>query len=277
MNGVVEQEFLRFSDGNEGLSYANVTFGYLKRDTGTLQFGVEGGFEVFDYTEGTQTAIYVAFVMSALTGDLQIGIPRPVLDTYVQFPDIAGNRLYGAQQGVMNRSLLGFQYLFTDYTPFGLRYDGQFNRLKIGISAHKFDGANATATEIAVNYDLDPFTIIAGAQYLTDRGFDSTGLMLGGKAEFDRVQSGVLFSWLDADGTRYNSVEGYVTYAAMDNLDLTLSAVDTDYTFGATPATYVGLSADYRFYKGAFLQAGVLSATGGGSDEVYDLTLGWQF
>ncbi len=128
-----------------------------------------------------------------------------------------------------------------------------------------------------MNIDLEPYTIIAGAQYMTDRGFDSTGLMLGAKAEFDRVQGGVLFSWLDADGTRYDSVEGYVTYAAMDNLDLTLSAVDTDYTFGATSATFVGLSADYRFYKGAFVQAGVLTATESGSDEVYDLTLGWRF
>jgi len=134
VTGTAELEYASSDSDSDTLGYADVDLGY-KSASG---FGGFIGVETFSTLEDdySETAFYGALTYSGSFGEVQIGAPRNALDSYLRAP-IVGNlqlldlSLYGGVTG----SLMPFLYLGEQIeAPLGLRYDGEFGAVSVGVS-----------------------------------------------------------------------------------------------------------------------------------------------
>lgn len=267
--GFVELEYFGGSGTSETLGIANVDFGIAPSAGG---FGFDVGVEAVSIGGSDEAAIYGALSYSGGFGKIAIGAPRPVIDDYVGVPSLAGTEFLDiAILSNFDGSIVSRAYLLSDSdTPLGLRYDGAFGSSTIGASYHSIE--NTDVINLAANYRLGDATLRGGVEHLRDGGASATSYFLGADQQFGQINAGVLYSHVGAAGDA-DALQLYATYKPLDQLALTANLATVD--LGGSSSTLYGLSADYNFNQGAYVQAGV--ADGNSSSSVYNLSLGLKF
>lgn len=267
--GFVELEYFDGPGSSETLGYANVDFG-ITPSAGGIGFDI--GVEALSLSGDDEMALYGALSYSGDFGKVQIGVPRPVIDDYFDVPSLGGLTAFDVfGLSGYDGSLVSRAYLLSDIdAPLGLRYDGTFGNATIGASYHTTEGADIV--NLATNYRLGETTLRGGLEHLRDDGGSGTSYFLGADTQFGKVNAGVLYSHLGAVGDA-DALQLYAKFKPIDQLELTANVASID--SGGGDATLYGLSADYIFNQGVYLQAGI--ADGNSADSTYNLSLGLKF
>ena len=268
-NGVVELEYFDGSGPSDTLGYANADFGITPSAGG---FGFDLGVEALSIDGADDAALYGALSYSGGFGKVQIGAPRAVIDDYVAVPTLGGLEFFDLSlASAFDGSAVSRAYLLSGSdAPLGLRYDGTFGTTRLGASYHSIEGTDVI--NLAANYRIGEATLRGAVEHLRDDGGSATSYFLGAESQLGPVNAGILYSNLGASGDA-EALRLYATYKPIDQLALTanVAAVDT----GSSNSTLYGLSADYTFNQGVYVQAGV--ADGNSSTSVYNLSLGLKF
>ncbi len=272
-NGYAELSYFSgFSGDSQTLGYSEATVGYTDANSG---FGFEFGVDAL-ITEGDDfIALYGAATYQSSFGKLSLGVPRAALDAYLaSVPTIGGLVLFKVgETSTTKRSVITSSYLGSDdEVPLGLRYDGSFGSTNIGASYHRFDDTNVF--DLAANYKLGQTTLTGALEVLASDGDSETRYFLGAESEFGQVTAGLLYS---GNFTFSNSaaVEVYAKYSPLEQLELAATALNID--TGSGSFTLYGLSADYEFNQGAYVQAGVVDSFEDSDDTAFNLALGLRF
>lgn len=271
-----------YANGKFALEYldsgssSGSTFGFADADIGYEQEG--GGFGAFVGLLGFQsegesvTSLYGAISYSGDFGKIQIGAPRNAIDDYFKTPDIGGSSLLGLEVGQLSGSILPLAALQSDETPLGLRYDGSFGAIKLGVSYHVIDDLDVVV--VAMNYQLGETVLRAGAENLSGDGFSETSYFLGAEGKLGPVTGGIVFADLGVIGV--TSTQVYAVYSPIEALDLTATYLAIKPEGGSTQDGY-GLDAKYTFNPGVYVGAGYLGNLFGSSSDAYTLALGIEF
>lgn len=238
-------------------------------------FGAFLGVQSISLSSTSTEAFYGALTYTGDFGTIQIGAPRSALNDYVDAPAIGGVDYLDLQLGMFAGSVLPIVALSENEAPLGLRYDGSFGALDVGISLHRLDDANIY--DIAMNYQMGETMLMAGIEHVTSSGLDGTAYFLGAEHDFGQLTAGAIAGKSDLIGGSVNSLQAYATYSPNDRLDLTASVMNLD---SAGPnGTLYGLTATYNLNEMVYVEAGYLGSSGAGltSEDIFGVSLGVTF
>ncbi|MCX7646531.1 MAG: hypothetical protein N2Z62_14710 [Rhodobacteraceae bacterium] len=280
LTGYAELEYLFEGDDDETFLHADLAFSTRTGAFGAApSLGFDAAVRATASEDDRDMAVYAALTWTTGFGKVSVGIPRPVFTDMIRFPPIGGIRFFEASPFNMTQSLAETVYLTGDTAaPVGLRYDGRFGDLSIGLSWHHFDedvGAEADITDLVLRYGVEAFGVYAAAEHLdTGFGFSATDYIVGAEADFSGGSAPVRAGLAYFDRNTFltglrEGWRGYVTYMPTDRIDLTgsLMSIDGDALYG--------LDMRYRFHGGAYAELG--AADGDGGDAIYNLSVGWTF
>lgn len=257
------------------------TFGRVDFDLGfepsslasNLPIGFTLGIDSVQASGLHETAVYGALTIGTDFGKWSVGIPRPVVDEYLEFPPFGGSREAEFELSTVGLGSIVTTYsLLADETPYGLRYDGTFGNIDVGATYHRFDDASADIFGLAMRYHINDAWTAAGTIEHGNAASSVTTYAAAIEGKFDRVGGGLRYTHSDIIGST-DVVDGYLTYTPIERLDLTASALHLD--AGGTTSLY-GLSGRYNSNLGAYVQAGVLDGSNGFATR-YDVSIGWEF
>ncbi|MBC7137719.1 MAG: hypothetical protein H5U17_03055 [Defluviimonas sp.] len=274
LRGVLEAELLKSMDEDDSILFGDLSFGFVPAGGG---LGADFGLVGYDSSEADELVAYGALSFALGGGRMQVGAPRAVLDDFMDIPPLGGSRFLDIGLGMLTSSFVSSHALLEGQTPYGLRYDTSAGALDLAASAHGFGGDDAAAVDLAAAYRLGAVTLSAGAEHADGEGLDGEeadgfNLILGGKAEAGKFGGGLYYSTLE----RPDDIEAWTAYGTwrpLEPLEVTGSLVTA--RASGEEATLFGVSADYNFAQGAYLQGGFLD--GDDQDATYDLSLGWKF
>jgi hypothetical protein len=271
-NGYAELSFFHSGSGdNQTLGYSEATIGY----TTSSGFGAEVGVDALINDGNSDSALYGAVTYQSSFGKLSFGVPRAAVDAYLQsVPSVGGMTAFKVGSlGLTRRSAITTDYLLSSGdTPIGLRYDGTFGATNVGASYHSY--RDADVYDAAANFELGQTTLTGAIEHIVQNGDSDTRYFLGAESKFGQVTAGVLWSGnyaLSNDA----AIEAYAKFKPLDQLELSATALNTD--VGSGVSTVYGLSADYTFSQGAYVQAGVADTFNSSSDTAVNLALGLRF
>ena len=271
-NGYAELSFFRGLNGaNQTLGYSEATIGYNTASG----LGAEVGIDALIDDGSSDSALYGAVTYQSSFGKLSFGVPRAAVDAYLQsVPSVGGMTAFKVGfAGLTRRSAITTDYLVSSGdTPIGLRYDGTFGTVNVGASYHNY--GNSDVYDAAANFQLGQATLTGAIEHIVQNGSGDTRYFLGAESKFGQVTAGVLWSGnyaLSNDA----AIEAYAKFKPLDQLELTATALNPD--VGSDLSTVYGLSADYIFSQGAYVQAGVADAFNSSSDTAVNLALGLRF
>lgn len=273
--------------GDMTLSLARANFD-MSVDGAALGLGLPLGFTLgydgyrLSYLSHSEqsSGIYGAITYSGSFGKISVGVPRPVLDDFLSFPMIGGTHQLEVNAGTIfdSMSYMSIMYRMAETdggAPVGLRYDGSFGKLTVAASYNSVSEADIDALDVAVKYQLTPAIAVTGmAEHLRAGGDSGTSYYVGVEGSMDRLKGGLSYGRRDL-GKPFDTTQAFVSYSPIDRLDLTVSAA-TMTVSGNTYKRY-GFSANYSFYKGAYVEAGYVKDDLYLSDSLWNLALGWKF
>ncbi len=267
--GVFELEYLKPSgDSGQTLGYGTADIGYNQKSPG---FGGFVGFDAFSIDDESEIAVYGALSFSGDFGRVQVGVPRAVIDEYFDTPKLGGSRLYDLELSSLTSSIVTASYLLDEIdSPVGLRYDGTFGDLKVGTSFHRIEELDVV--DIAAIYQMGSTELRAGLEHISDGSDNATSYFLGAEGAFGPVKAGLQWTSV-ADSGDLHAAQLYAVYSPMEKLNLTGTILSVD--SGSGFDTAYGVSADYSFAQGVFVEAGIIDGTQ--LDTAIDLTMGVKF
>ncbi len=272
-NGYAELGHFSTSGNGETYGYTETTLGFSDAGSG---FGVEFGVDALITDTDDESAIYGALTYQSSIGKLSFGVPRSALDAYLQNVPTPGGLiiLKLGQTGSVKRSFVTTSYLLgDDEVPVGLRYDGTFGATNVGASYQKFDDLDVY--DLAANYRIGETLLTGALEHVSSGSQSETRYFLGVESKFGKVTAGMLYSGNVAFNNE-TALHAYAKYKPLDELELTATALSID--SGSGSDTLYGVSADYSFNQGLYVQAGVVDDLGSSStDTFYNLTLGLRF
>ena len=269
VTGEFEQEFVRSDNGT------NRAFGFATADIAFQQpvgsFGGFVGFDAYRFDGDGEAAVYGALSFSGSFGKIQVGVPRAVIDDYLETPVLGNFRLLDLELGTLQSSFLTTLYMsFGINPPLGLRYDGSIGNARIGVSYHKVD--DGSLLDAAINYQVNNVVLRAGLEHARGAADSGTTVSIGVNASFGTVETGLLLT--DASYiNEYRATKLFATYRPTERLEVTGTMLSVKNSSGTN--SLFGLAADYTFAHGAFIQAGV--ASGSDADGIYNISLGLKF
>ncbi|MCX7646532.1 MAG: hypothetical protein N2Z62_14715 [Rhodobacteraceae bacterium] len=276
--GYAELEYVFDDDFDQTFLNADLSFSTAAGAFGSAPaLGFDAALRAFATEDDSFHAIYGALTYTTAFGKVSIGVPRPAIADMIRFPPIGGIRTFELELG-LTESIAERVYLTDDTDPpLGLRYDGRFGDLSVGVSWNHFDegGTEADVYDVVLRYDFDSIAVYAAAEHLdVSGGASDTDYLLGFEGDFSGgsapIRAGAAlfdrdaFIFADVQGAR-----GYLTYMPTDRIDLTGSLLVAE-----GDAIY-GIDMTYRFYRGAYAGLGV--ADGDDLDTTYQVSLGWKF
>ncbi len=271
-NGYAELSFFHSGTGdNQTLGYSEATIGYNTASG----FGAEVGIDALINDGSSDSALYGAVTYQSSFGKLSFGVPRAAVDAYLQsVPSVGGMTVFKVGVlGLTRRSAITTDYLLSSGdTPIGLRYDGTFGATNVGASYHSY--GDSDVYDAAANFQVGQATLTGAIEHIVQNGTADTRYFLGAESKFGQVTAGVLWSGnyaLSNDA----AVQAYAKFKPLDQLELSATALNADVGSGAS--TVYGLSADYTFSQGAYVQAGVADNFNSASDTAVNLALGLRF
>lgn len=254
-----------------------VNIGLLDADLNYQHSSGFGGFVgVNSFSIGssdTAETFYGALSYSGDFGRIQIGAPRSVVGDYVDSPDIGGADFMGLSLAMATGPLLPFLLLTSDETATGLRYDGTFGALSVGLSYHTVEDLDVVAA--AMTYGFDQGKLMASIEHLSDSGLSGSRYMIGGEYDFGQVTAGAVVSNDDLI-TDASTVKLYAVYSVNDRLDLTASAMRVSVT--GNEIDMYGLAANFDLNDQIYVEAGYAAGdTLISSDDFFSVGLGVNF
>ena len=271
-NGYAELSFFDSGTGStRTLGYSEATIGYNTASG----LGAEVGVDAFINNGTSDSALYGAVTYQSSFGKLSFGVPRAAIDAYLQsVPTVGGMTAFKlGGLGLTRGSAVTTDYLLSSGdTPIGLRYDGTFGTINVGASYHSY--RDADVYDAAANFQLGQATLTGAIEHIVKNGDGDTRYFLGAESKFGQVTAGVLWSGnyaLSNDA----AIQAYAKFKPLDQLELSATALNTD--VGSGVSTVYGLSADYTFSQGAYVQAGVADSFNSTSNTAVNLALGLRF
>ncbi len=267
LSGFIELEHLSGDGFSDNVIAADVT---LKiRPDAMSGFGFDLGVQGAQTDDEGMSAIYATAVLSLGGGELSFGIPRSAMREIFGSKPFAGAQYLDLQISMISQvDYLTPLYVMSDVNMYGLRYDNTFGAARISTGLYKVE--DATVTQVAMEYDMQPAKLQFGVEHLSGSGDSITTLALGASASFGAMDVSGLLRHLDVPGGSANSLRLDGAYNIGDAFKVGASYLTASDGFD----DILGLSAEYTFTKSAYVQAGVLNAAG---DNVYDLSLGVKF
>ncbi len=271
LRGVVEAELLKNRSEDDSILYGDISFGFAPVGGG---IGADFGLVGYDSSEDDELAVYAAMSFGLGGGRMQVGAPRAVLDDFMDIPPIGGSRFLDIGFGQMTSSFVSSYALVDGKTPYGLRYDTSMGALDLAASAHQFGGDDQSAVDVAAAYSFGAVTMSAGAEHVDGDGENGFNLIVGGKATFGEMEGGLYYSNLQRPG----DIEAWTAYGTWRPGSVPAVAVTGSLVTAREAGnedTLFGVSADYTFWQGAYVQGGYLD--GDGEKATYDVSVGWKF
>jgi hypothetical protein len=279
IRGYAELAYVFNDDFNENFFNADLSFSTGEGAFGPAPgLGFDAAIRAYSQDDINLHAVYGAVTYTTSFGKFSAGVPRPVMTDMVRFPAIGGARPLDIESTAFTQSIAETVYLLQEIDPpLGLRYDGRFGDLSVGLSWHHFDesGTEADVYDLGLRYDIGSWSVFAVAEHIDVSGSVSdTDYVVGVEGDFTGgsapIRAGLalfdrdLFFGADAQGAR-----GYVTYMPTDRLALngTMFTVEGDAIYG--------IDMRYTFFQGAYVGLGVVD--GDDLDQFYQVALGWEF
>ncbi|MBD3677689.1 MAG: hypothetical protein HUJ27_04715 [Rhodobacteraceae bacterium] len=275
-SGKAELEFLLTNTTEDSVLMTNLDFGLAPGSArSSIGFGLDFGLDILTRNGNVDEAIYAAGSIDTDFGRFSIGIPRPVIDTYVNMPAIGGTE--GLAPGTISpfqMSSASYRYQFDGDLPLGARYDGDMGGVLVAASYHYLEGPDVGVLDLLGQVDMNAITL-TGALEFVDLGAagEDLNVMLSAEADMGTFRGGVLLSDVQDLAIPASALTGYATISPMRDLDLTASLIAIEQ--GTNNITGYGLSAEYQFMPVAYGQVGI--ADFDGQEAVLDLSIGAKF
>ena len=269
ITGAVELEYLTSDDFHDTMLFGDVglSFGPASGATG---LGFDLGLLAIDGDSfDTETALFAAATYTTSYGKFSFGVPRNAASAFSRMPDIGGMKLISIEQDAFTGGIVELLYLFGDEAPVGLRYDADYGMLKTAISYHHLSDVDADIFDLALSYDTGRFFANGSLENVKASETSSQSALhaeIGASADFYEAGLG----YTSGSNVVPDAFMAWATYRPMEQLDLTATVFDVD----GSDSLY-GLSGKYGFWKGAYVQAGMVDSSS--ADALWDLSLGYQF
>lgn len=272
LRGFGEAEYLTNSGGDDRALYGDLTFGFLSQTPTGVPLGFEFGFLGVDADHVHDYSIYATGRVGLGDGVLAVGIPRSPIDDYFEAPALGGSQYLDLALGQATSSFTRTYYLFSDDTPYGLRYDLDAGDVDVAASYHHFADENIGVIDLAGRYRTGGFTFSMGLEDVDGIGASGTSFIIGAEAVRHEFGGGVFYSNVE----RPDTLEAWTAYGSwqpMQPLKVTGSVISA--RENGNESTLYGLSADYTVWEGAYVQGGWLD--GDGLRSTLDMSVGWRF
>ena len=234
LRGYAEIEHIFNEDNDETAFNADLGFSSKPFAAG---FGVDAAIRYLAIEDTRLDASYAALTYSTSFGKFSAGVPRPAIADMIRFPAIGGNRTLDLVLPITERTA-EFAYLLGEVdAPLGLRYDGRYGNLSVGLSWHHFDeaGTDADVYDLVLRYDVGSLGVYAAVEHLDVSGLESgSDHFLGVEGDFSGGSAPIRAGLALFDRETFvfsgevQGARGYVTYMPTDRIDVTGSFVTAE-------------------------------------------------
>lgn len=272
-------------DGN-GLSFGGeVKLEYLDADSGFWAFDGDvgmswrsGGLLGFDAALDTTyldsgddfTNLWAALVLSTGAGEFSVGAPRPLVETMRVMPRFSTSRVLDLETGFLRGPITSIASGNDNGVTPGVTWKQTQGNLTFGAGYHHLnDGGNTDIVEGIMRYESGATTFFISGEYANAPGTNFSLMQIGAFHDADRYDLGAALAQLDTSD-KTNSLRLYGSFDVMPSLTLRGDALLVQ-----DASDIYSLSATYSMSNGLFVEGGGTKANG--SDEIYDIGVGYKF
>ena len=216
------------------------------------------------------TNIWAALVLSTGAGEFAVGAPRPLVDTLGVMPKFSSSRVLDLETSFLRGPITTLASASDNGVTPGVTWKQSSGNLTYGAGYHHLnDGDNVDILEGIMRYQAGATTLFISGEFAETEGPNVTVLQIGGLHDADRFDLGAALSQFDAGDTRH-SLRLYGSFDVMQSLTLRGDALLIQ-----DASDVYSLSATYGMENGLFIEGG--GSKIGGSDEIYDIGVGFKF
>ncbi len=216
------------------------------------------------------TNIWAALVLSTGAGEFAVGAPRPLVDTLGVMPKFSSSRVLDLETSILRGPITTIASASDNGITPGITWKQDTGNLTFGAGYHHLnDGDNVEILEGIMRYQTGATTFFITGEFAETEGPNATLMQIGALHDADRFAFGAALSQLDlTDATR--SLRLYGSFDVMPSLTLRGDAMMIQ-----DASDIYSLSATYGMDNGLFIEGG--GSKIGGSDEIYDIGVGFKF
>lgn len=216
------------------------------------------------------TNIWAALVLSTDAGEFAVGAPRPLVDTLGVMPKFSSSRVLDLETSFLRGPITSIASAQDNGVTPGVTWKQDTGNLTFGAGYHHLnDGDNVDILEGVMRYQAGATTFFITGEFADVEGPNVTLLQIGAFHDADRFDLGAALSQIDSSDTRH-SLRLYGSFDVMQSLTLRGDALLIQDT-----SDVYSLSATYGMENGLFIEGG--GSKIGGSDEIYDIGVGFKF
>ena len=275
LKGRAQADFLFDNGRSSDFQFLDLTFGATPAATGG-PVGFEVGVKGFrgGKADFSESLIFATVSYETGFGKFSAGIPRPATSDFFELPRVAGTNIFGALAGVGLTTTEGTA-MFGNQNYVGVRYDYGFaNGLKFAASYHDFTDSRTSTFAAAMGYDDGTYDAAFGLEYIDTTG--GTDMTYSARFGYDAGQwgAGGMFSEAGIIDTRTLAIDAF--YRPMDKVTLSAAWAHFDSKSKGDSSAF-GVSAEYAFWEGAYVGAGLADSDVPAFDVNANVYLGWKF
>lgn len=263
-SGEIEFEHTRRNGASNTLGSADLMLRY----EGPVGFELGGEIDENLETGADASLPFLAVTFGVGLGEVALGAPQPVADTFIDLPDFAGIR---EQQ-------IGFEARTTSVATglakslgeqiYGARFTAETGMLRYGASIHQITHQSGTHWQVAGEYEAGIDSQIEGVIEGED---GNLGITLGAAHTSGQFDMGLYLISQRIVGSTDAAV-AYVGVSVNDALTVRGHLRTED---GTVSNNLIGVEAEYGFSNGAFAQFG--AADGNNTSMTVDASVGFKF
>lgn len=241
------------------------------RSGGLLGFDAAFDTTYLDSNGGSNdlTNIWAALVLSTGAGEFSIGAPRPLLETEAVMPRFSTSRYVDLETSFLRGPITPIVSAQDNGVTPGITWKQDAGNLTYGAGYHHLNDLDADTFEGLLRYKSGAMTLFISGEYARAPGPNVTILEIGGLYEADRFDLGAALAQTDASSTEH-SLRLYGSVDVMQSLSLHGDALliqDSNDIYS--------ISGTYSMPNGLYVEGGGTKVVG--SDEIYDLGVGFKF
>jgi len=216
------------------------------------------------------TNIWAALVLSTGAGEFAVGAPRPLVDTLAVMPRFSSSRVLDLQTSFLRGPITSVASASDNGVTPGVTWKQTTGNLTFGAGYHHLnDGDNVDILEGIMRYEAGATTLFISGEFADVAGPNLTLLQIGGLHDAERFDIGAAFSQIETSDTA-RSLRLYGSFDVMPSLTLRGDALLIQHA-----SDIYSISATYGMDNGLFVEGG--GSKIGGSDEIYDIGVGFKF
>lgn len=249
-------------DGDVGLSW---------RSGGLLGFDAALDTTYIDSNGGTDdfTNVWAALVLSTGAGEFAVGAPRPLIETMQVMPKFSTSRVLDLETTFLRGPLTPLASASDNGVTPGITWKKDSGSLTFGAGYHHLNDLNADMLEGIMRFQSGATTLFVSGEYADVTGDNVMILQIGGLYDTDRFDLGATLAQFDSSETTH-SLRLYGSFDVMQSLSLRGDALLVQ-----DANDIYSLSATYSMPSGLYVEGGGSKIVG--SDEVYDIGIGFKF